>query len=152
MVLKNPTEHKDRKVHLDNLEINVVPFKFKHLPMLLDMLKGNDFPLVDDINMKTLPKIGYIAMLEDQPIATGFLRKVEGNIIAHLEGLASNPYFGSIIRHKALDAIFKTLINEGKEMKLKGIIGFTSDYSVLVRAEDIGFCQLEGTNLLSLTF
>jgi hypothetical protein len=105
----------------------------------MEMLKDQNYPDVEHITMKTLPKIGYIALIQGQPVAAGFLRKVEGNIVAQLDGLTSNPYFGSIIRHQGISKVVDQLIYDAKALKLKGLIAFTVDKGILERAEAIGF-------------
>lgn len=109
------------------------------------MLEDQEYPDVNSISMKSLPKIGYIALLNNQPIAAGFLRKVEGNIVAQLDGLTSNPYFGSQIRHDGINAVVDRLIQDAKDMKLQGIIAFTRDNGVLSRAKALGFNVLNST-------
>lgn len=122
--------------------LSIVPFKFKYLPMLLEMLKDREFIGINTITMKTLPKIGYICLLHNQPIATGFLRRVEGGY-AQMDTLVSNPYFGSIIRHEAISKVVDSLIADAKDLNLEGIIGFTRDLGVLMRSEAIGFHKVE---------
>lgn len=99
--------------------------------------------------MKTLPKIGYMAFLGDQPIAAGFLRRVEGGY-AQLDTLVSNPHFGSQIRHIAIGKVVSALLDEAKLLELEGVIAFTNDYSVITRAEAIGFHVLESHKLIAL--
>ena len=137
MELKKEAELSLRTSPLDS-EISVTPFKFKHLPLLSDMLESNKFPHLTDISMKTLPKIGYIALLSGQPVAAGFLRRIEGGY-AQIDTLASNPFFGSKLRHEGLNLIVKSLIEDAKALDLKAIISFTSDEGVLTRAKSIGF-------------
>ncbi len=132
-------------------DISVVPFRFKYLPMLLEMLEDQKYPDLINVSMKTLPKIGYIAIMNNQPIAAGFLRKVEGNIVAQLDGLTSNPYFGSQVRHEGISKVVDRLIDDAKDMKLKGIIAFTNDNGVLARAKSIGFNTISST-LIALSF
>ena len=134
---------------LDN--VRVYPFKFKHLQMLLEMLKDQNYPDLEDISMRTLPKIGYIAMLDNVPIATGFLRRVEGDVVAQIDGLTSNPYLGSIIRHNGISLVLKQLIEDAKELKLKGVYAFCIDKSAIKRAEDMGF-RAVGHSTLALPF
>ncbi len=110
--------------------------------MLFDMLKSQQYLDISHINMKTLPKIGYIALLGKTPIAAGFLRRVEGGY-AQMDGLCSNAQFGSIVRHEGVSKVVQALISEAKDLKLQGIIGFTQDTSVLKRAKDIGFKTVE---------
>ena len=120
------------------VEVSVVPFKFKYLQMLLDMHKSHKDSYICDLNMRTLPKIGYIALLGDQPIAAGFLRRLEP-CYAQLDTLVSNAYFGSQIRHKGVSLVVDSLLNEAKRLKLEGIIALTVDSGILKRAESLGF-------------
>lgn len=126
---------------MDN-EVSVVPFRYKHLQMLLDMLKDREYLGISTVNMKTLPKIGYIALLNKQPIAAGFLRRVEGGY-AQLDTLTSNPYYGSIIRNDGIKLVVDRLIEDAKDLKLHGIIAFTGDSGVLDRAKSIGFNEID---------
>lgn len=100
------------------------------------MLEGRKVDFT--VNMKSLPKIGYIALLNNQPIAAGFLRRVEGGY-AQIDTLLSNPYFGSMIRHDGITKVVNNLLEDAKDLELKGIIAFTSDAGVIKRAKDIGF-------------
>lgn len=115
------------------------------------MLKSNDYPNFDKVSLKTLPKIGYIAMLGDHSIAAGFLRRVECDVIAQIDGLTSNPDFGSVLRHEAISLIVNQLILEAKQLKLQGVIAFTVDKSIIMRAEVIGFTKINH-QIISLTF
>ena len=113
--------------------------------MLLDMLTGQEYMALDDFAYKTLPKIGYIALLDKSPVAAGFLRKVEGNVVAQIDSLVSNPYFGSIVRHRGISMVIDQLTADAKELKLKGVYAFTIEPSVIERAESIGFHVLKHT-------
>ncbi len=119
-------------------ELSIVPFRYKLLPALHDMLQSQNYQGISDINMNTIPKIGYMVLMNGHPIAAGFLRKLEGGL-AHLDGLTSNAYFGSVIRHKAIELVVDTLIKEAKLLKLKGIIATTKDDGILKRAISLGF-------------
>jgi len=122
-------------------EIEVVPFKYAHLPLLLEMLTDQNTPWATKVSMKSLPKIGYIALLNKQPVAAGFLRRVECDEVAQIDCLTSNPWFGSIIRHAAITNVVNRLIEDAKLLKLQGIIAFTKDLGVLSRAKELGFQQ-----------
>ena len=102
------------------------------------MLEEQNYPNFKSVNMKNLPKIGYIALLNDQPVAAGFLRKLEP-CYAHLDTLTSNPYFGSQIRHEGIKVVVDSLIQDAKRLKLEGIIATTKDKGTLERALSIGF-------------
>lgn len=126
------------------IEISIIPFRFKHLGMVVDLHASQNYMGIEQITMKNLPKIGYIAMMGKQPVACGFLRRVEGGF-AQMDTLASNNYFGSQIRHVGVQAVVDALINEAKQLKLRGIISFSTDCSILRRAEAIGFHKVEHT-------
>ncbi len=102
------------------------------------MLESQNYEGIKDITMKSLPKIGYMVLMNNHPIAAGFLRRVEGNI-AQLDGLTSNAYFGSLIRHEAIKLVVDALIKEAKDLKLEGIIATTKDEGILKRAIGLGF-------------
>jgi hypothetical protein len=125
-----------------SIEISIVPFRYKYLKALHDLLSSNDYLGISDVNMKTLPKIGYIALMNGHPIAAGFLRRVEGGY-AQLDTLTSNKFFGSQVRHAGIAKVVDALLDEAKVLRLKGVIAFTGDVSILKRAEDLGFHTLE---------
>lgn len=129
---------------LDNIKIQL--FQHKHITNLNEMLDSHDY-ITKSVK---LPKIGYIAMLGDQPVAAGFLRRTEGDVIAIIDGLTSNSAFGSIIRHKGLESVVTSLLNEAKHLKIQGVIAWTKDEGILKRAKSIGFKQID-ENLISLT-
>lgn len=104
------------------------------------MLESQKYPNAKDITMKSLPKIGYIALYNGHPVAAGFLRRVEGRL-ALIDGLVSNAFMGGIIRHKGLDLILNTLIDEAKALKLEGLLGHSVDASVHKRVTELGFIQ-----------
>lgn len=116
------------------------------------MLEAQEYPDMGDLNMKTLPKIGYIALIDKQPVAAAFLRKVEGGIVAQVDGLTSNPYFGSIIRHIGINKVLTGIIEDAKDLKLKGLICFCQDLPTIKRAEATGFTLIQHSSILSMTF
>jgi hypothetical protein len=119
--------------------IAVVPYKHKYLKYLKEMLVSQKYPEVEDMDTFKLPKIGYVALYNKVPVAFGFLRKVEGGICGQIDGLTSNPYMGSLIRHTALSMILDRLIEDAKDLKYKGLIAFCLDPSMVKRAESTGF-------------
>jgi len=122
--------------------ITIQPFKFKHLPLLHEILSSRQYETICDVDMKTLPKIGYIVLLGKTPVAAGFLRRLEP-CFAQIDTLASNAYLGSIIRHQCLSMVVDTLIEDAKRLKIKGIISLTKSKDVLKRAADLGFIELD---------
>ncbi len=133
-------ERKNQDNLLDK-ELSIIPFRFKYLSTLHDLLNSNNYIGISDVNMKTLPKIGYIALLGGHPIAAGFLRRVEGGY-AQLDTLTSNKMFGSLIRHQGIELVVNHLIQDAKDLRLKGIIAFTTDDGILERADQRGFTTL----------
>ena len=112
--------------------------------MLIEMLESQKYHDIKSISMKSLPKIGFIACLGNQPIAAGFLRRVEGNI-AQLDGLTSNAHFHGMIRHDGINLVVDALIEEAKRLKLDGIIATTSDLSIVARSKILGFHEVPQT-------
>lgn len=131
------------------VEISIVPFKHKYLQMVIELHALRNCPYTNVINCKNLPRTGYIAILNNQPIAAGFLRRVEGRI-GMIDALVSNPYFGSKIRHEGIEKVVNSLLKDAKSLKLEGIISYTHDEGVLSRAKELGFKEIEGEKLIVL--
>lgn len=125
-----------------NLSVNIVPFRFKHFKQLLDMHQSQGAAVTSLLTYRTLPKIGFIAMLGEQPVAAGFLRRLEP-CFAHLDTLVSSAHFGSQVRHQGVTAVVDALIKEAKRLKLEGLIATTDDKGTLLRAEGLGFHVLD---------
>lgn len=130
-------------------EISVVPFKFKYLQHVIDLHKDRSYPHADMINMKSLPRIGYIAYYGTSPVAAGFLRRVEGGM-GMLDALVSSPHFGSRIRHEGISGVVNLLLADAKAISLTGVLAFSSDDGVLKRAKSIGFNEIGGERLIVL--
>jgi hypothetical protein len=133
---------------VDN-EVSIIPFRFKYLHILHDLLKSNDYLHISTVNMKTLPKIGYIAMLGGHPIAAGFLRRVEGGY-GQVDTLTSNKYFGSQIRHQGIVKVLDALLQDAKDLRLHGVIGFTCDKSIFERTQTMGFHALSEYSMVAI--
>lgn len=118
--------------------VNITPFKFKHLDMLIELHESQNSPTAKHIEYKTLPKIGFIAYMGKIPVAAGFLRRVEP-CYAQIDTLVSNGMYGSLIRNEGITKVVDSLIEEAKRLKLKGIICHTRDKGTLARAETLGF-------------
>lgn len=125
-------------------EISIVPFKHKYLQLIIDLHNSQNYMGIEQISMKNLPKIGYIALLGTQPVACGFLRRVEGGF-AQIDTLASNAHYGSQIRHEGVKQVVDSLVNESKRLKLRGIISLTKDISTIGRAKALGFHVVDQT-------
>ena len=131
--------------HLDS--VHIVPFKHKYLDTLKEMHRFNGNALNIELSMKDLPKIGYIALLGKQPVAAGFMRRVEPNY-AQLDTFLSNPYMGSQIRHKGLTMITDALLEDAADLGLKGVLVITKDESIMKRAQIEGFIVVPQTLLI----
>lgn len=118
----------------------IVRFEPGHLKDLCDVIKSNHISQIriEDVNLETLPQIGYIAFEEETPVAVGFLRLIEGGI-GQIDTLTTNSSFNSEIRHIGISKVVDSIINQAKSMKLKGIISLTNDKSVILRAQSLGF-------------
>ena len=120
-------------------EVSVTPFKFKHFPLLLDMLRSQNYLQIDTITYRTLPKIGYLAMIDGKiPVAAGFLRKLEP-CYGQIDTLVSYAHYGSIIRHYGITKVVDSLMADAKKQHMQGILALTEDPSVVKRAKEIGF-------------
>lgn len=100
------------------------------------------YPHTALLTMKALPKVGYIALMNNQPIAAGFLRRLEGGY-GQLDTLVSNPYFGSQVRHEGVKRVVDMLLQSAKDLKLHGLISYTNDSGILLRAKDLGFTEID---------
>jgi hypothetical protein len=126
------------------VELNITPFKFKHFNDLIALLESNNYPDVGNITYKTLPKVGNITYLGKQPVACGFLRRLEP-CFAQIDTLTSSRFFGSEIRHLGIDMVVNALLEDAKRLKLHGIVAHTSDEGILKRAQSIGFHIVQQT-------
>jgi hypothetical protein len=118
--------------------IEVTEFQLDFIDIVKGMHLSQNSPSAFTLHPDTLPKIGYIASDSALHIAAGFLRIVEGGY-AQIDSLVSNADAPAEMRNKGINLVVDSLINKAKELKLKGIISFTSDKSVVLRAVDIGF-------------
>lgn len=112
------------------------------------MLDTQKCPWKQHTSYKTLPRTGYIVLMNDKPLAAGFLRRVEGGY-GQLDTFATNPYLGSKLRNEAINLIVDQLMEEAKRLKLHGLLAFTHDKGILSRASHRGF-NATGETLLVL--
>lgn len=96
---------------------------------LNEWLKEWDHGEMDRAN---IPAIGFMVSEDDTPIAACFLRRCEGKV-GILDGLATNPAVPGPLRHVAIDAAVKMLIEEAKRCEITTLIAWTQDASTLVR-------------------
>jgi hypothetical protein len=106
--------------------------------MLLALHIGQQSDTFHHLTEDTLPALGAVATNGNDCVAFGFLRMVEGGY-CQIDTLVSNAALSSEIRHEGVSELVKTLIETAKSLNLKGIIAFTSDKTVVARAEATGF-------------
>lgn len=88
-----------------------------------------------------VPKIGFIATNFIEPVAMGFLRRVEGGF-AQLDGLVTNPKSSSIDRSTCIDEIVTQLVTKAKEKGIKSIMAYSTYESILNRSVKHGFVPI----------
>lgn len=126
---------------MDN--ISVVRFRAKHhLPLLHEMLESQRYMDVSGVTAGTLPKVGYVALLGDTPVAAGFLRRLEP-CYGQLDGLTSNARLDSTARHQGVSLVVDALLADAKKLNIKGILAISKDTGVLTRAQGLGFRVIE---------
>ena len=91
--------------------------------------RGLDGDLVDD-----LPEIGMVI----PGVAAGFLRQCEGGY-ALMDSFVTNPIEHHKTRNDALNSIVTALLEKAKQLKLKSLLAYSTDYFTLERAKKYGF-------------
>lgn len=107
----------------------------KHIAVINSWLIDRKHPI---ILKEETPRIGFLAYIEDTPIACAFLRRVEGGF-GQIDGLATNPHADCHLRNMAINGTITLLLNTAKSLKLKGLMVMTIDQSIVKRAEELGF-------------
>lgn len=116
--------------------IQISPYSKNDLDSIYALHLSNNMDNFDICD--SLPEIGYIATEGAIVVAAGFLRKVEGGY-AQIDTLVSNKDMPADMRHEALAKVVETLVTTAKSLKIKGIISYTQDKSVVMRAVATGF-------------
>lgn len=133
------------------MSIQVFKFNPSDMQDLLDMHRSQGYHSLELINLDTLPEVGFIAKNHNnQPIAAGFLRKLEGGF-AQIDTLVSNANCSGSERNDGIDAVVQSLISTGKQLGLLGLVAFTKDLGILSRAGAMGFTTLED-KVITLAF
>lgn len=86
------------------------------------------------VTAASLPALGLIA----PGVAAGFLRRCEGQV-GIFDSFATNPAACPVMRHKALDEIYKRLIAQAYELGIDKLIGFSVDAGTVERSKRHGF-------------
>lgn len=117
-------------------EMHIEEFdKERHSVFVSEWLKARD--MSDDV-VRNLPLYGFIAYEYDVPVASVFLRQVEGKF-GLIDGLCSNPYAPPEIRNIAIDTLTQQLIETAKKLSLKMLYAWTEDSNTLERSSRHGF-------------
>lgn len=93
-----------------------------------------------EVTRHDLPEMGYVAWHNGRCVASVFLRRCEGRL-GIIDGLASNPDIQPEIRHVALDALIKHIVEQAKKAKYKYVMGFTTDSNTFNRSIRLGFTE-----------
>ena len=125
--------------------MEIVPFRRRlfYAPLCEILTKhGHPVPSEDEI-----PAVGWVAMNNEYIVAIGFLRRMEGNH-ALLDGLTTNPEASPEARHLGLTGVVTALIKSAKELKIRQIVAYTLDESVVKRALVHGFSTTQHKTLV----
>lgn len=109
-----------------------------HLEHIYGWLKARNAFVPEPSDM---PEHGFVAYDEGQPVAAGFLRRVEGNY-ALVDSLVTNPDAPGVVRNQAIDMVVKHLLFKAKRLGLKHLIAFSVDTNTLMRSERHGFVRI----------
>lgn len=82
-----------------------------------------------------LPRIGFIIMDGHDPVAMGFLRRIEKSETAMVDGFVSDPSAPVELRKHALDLLTKTLIKKAKSLGIKKLIAFSAHKNTIKQAQ-----------------
>jgi hypothetical protein len=125
--------------------VTVTPYESSYYEFLCSWLAARN---IDIWSNEYLPNVGYITVDDTLPIAMGFLRMIEGNA-GMIDALISNPESNPTLRNQAIDLVVTQLITKAKELKLSGLISFSSDENTLIRSEKFGF-KIQAQQLIAL--
>lgn len=126
--------------------MEVVNYRPEFFEALKAMLKKQGSNLLPDVTEKSLPEIGFVALLKSEPVAMGFLRRIEGGY-AQIDTLVTNPEFGPIDRSVSIMMVYGKILDSAKKLKIPGLIVITENDSVINRALDCGFKKIKQTLL-----
>lgn len=91
-----------------------------------------------------IPKVGFIALRDKEPVASAFLRRLEYNY-GMIDGLITNPNSLPEYRHFAIDALIDKIKEKAIDLGIRRLIAFSVDKSTLARSSRLGFVQLPDT-------
>lgn len=109
--------------------------KEKHLKHIQDWLVMRDLDM--DLS-KDIPRIGFVAYGNREPICAGFLRLVESDYLI-LDSLITNPHASAQTRNRSIDLVVRELILKAKTLGKLKIIANSVDQNTLERSTKHGF-------------
>lgn len=89
-----------------------------------------------------LPRLGLLASHCNRPVATAFLRMMEGNS-AMIDGLICDPHYDPITRSQCIDELGDALIELAKHQEFKSIFALTLNQRMVERSKKMGFTPLK---------
>lgn len=112
------------------------PYQTENQNILKEWLfkRKMDPELVQDI-----PRVGFIAWDENDPLAAGFIRRVEKCDFGILDGLISNPDCQGMRTNQALDLLVKKISEEAEKIGLRRLLAITNNKHVYRRSAWHGF-------------
>lgn len=113
------------------------PNNSAHLNMLREMLIARD---MSELHSAGVPEHSWIVVENDQPIAFGGLRKVEGGM-AIMDSYLTNPNAPSDLRHKALEWLTYKLIKISRHYLVTKLLAFSQSDEIFNRAKSHGFIE-----------
>ena len=94
-----------------------------------------------------MPEIRYVASERGEPIAMGFLRRVEGGY-AQLDGLITNPEAPGDMRSYAIDTVVAQLLETARQLEIKAVMATSIDKNTLERSKKFGFIKQDMTVII----
>jgi hypothetical protein len=126
--------------------MHVIAYNTSHFTHMSSWLSARNIPLWEETSV---PKVGFISLKDEVPVAMGFLRLIEGRL-GMIDGLLSNPAASGADRSNAIDLIVTQLIDVAKQMHLQGIISFSVDPNTLTRSHKFGFEEKKDQTIIIL--
>lgn len=93
------------------------------------------------LTSEDVPMHAFIVSNNNDPIAAGFLRLIEGRN-AIFDFLVTNPEAPSTYRDVAIGLVGEEIIKAARKRKIKRIIAYSIDTGTLTRAVRSGYVQL----------
>lgn len=114
----------------------LIPYEVElHKTRVQQMLLSQN---MDPAYADNLPHYSWIALENDEPVAFGGIRMVEGGM-AIMDSYLTNATSSSELRSKALDWLTRKLILISKHLNITKLIAFSESENIFNRAKSHGF-------------